>query len=49
MGFSIEPDEGTLHLDPLPLTFIVTPANAGIQLHALRRPKLDPDFRQGDE
>lgn len=28
MGFSIEPDEGTLHLDPLPLTLIVIPAKA---------------------
>jgi hypothetical protein len=28
---------------------IVVPAKAGIQLHTLRRSKLDPDFRQGDE
>jgi hypothetical protein len=28
---------------------IVIPANAGIQLNALRRAKLDPDLRQGDE
>ena len=32
MGFSIEPDEGTLHLDPLPLTLIVIPAKALIEL-----------------
>jgi hypothetical protein len=34
---------------PVHLLSIVIPANAGIQLNTLRRAKLDPDFRQGDE
>ena len=36
-----------VNLNPSPL--IVIPAQAGIQLHALRRFKLDPGLRRGDE
>jgi len=32
-----------------PAPLIVIPAHAGIQLHALRRFKLDPGLRRGDE
>jgi hypothetical protein len=35
-------------LDPVVCFRIVIPAKAGIQLH-VERPKLDPDFRWGDE
>jgi hypothetical protein len=31
------------------IAIIVIPAKAGIQLPYVRRSKLDPDFRRGDE